>query len=167
MKDFIQPKRLLVVAGLALAIPLAALASPGGKGGGCEARDGMRKTAMHGGHGMMGEPMMMRGLHRLDLSEAQQDKIFEIMHGQAPAAREQMKSLRKSEQALQALKATPDFSDAKARQLVDQIAKQRADMEMSRLQTERKVLDLLSPEQRKQLAEMKPGPRGDDRGPRS
>jgi len=110
--------------------------------------------------------MAMRGLHRLDLSEAQQDKIFDIMHAQALAMRDQMKSLRKSEKELQALKATPDFSEAKARQLVDQIAKQRADMEMSRLQAERKVMDILTPEQRKQLAEKKPAKR-DERGPRS
>lgn len=166
MKHFIQPKRLLVVAGVALAVPLAAMAYPGGKAGGCDGKDGMRQTSMHGGHGMMGDKMAMRGLHRLDLSEAQQDKIFDIMHAQAPAMRDQMKSLRKSEKDLQALKATPDYSEAKARQLVDQIAKQRADMEMSRLQAERKVMDILTPEQRKQLAETKPAKR-DERGPRS
>jgi len=161
MKHFIQPKRLLVAAGIALAVPLAAMAYPGGKAGACDGKDGM-----HGGHGMMGDKMTMRGLHRLDLSEAQQDKIFDIMHAQAPAMREQMKSLRNSEKELQALKATPDYSEAKARQLVDQIAKQRADMEMSRLQAERKVMDILTPEQRKQLAETKPAKR-DERGPRS
>lgn len=166
MKHFIQPKRLLVAAGIALAVPLAAMAYPGGKAGACDGKDGMRQTSMHGGHGMMGDKMAMRGLHRLDLSEAQQDKIFDIMHAQAPAMRDQMKSLRKSEKELQALKATPDYSEAKARQLVDQIAKQRADMEMSRLQAERKVMDILTPEQRKQLAEKKPAKR-DERGPRS
>lgn len=166
MKSFIQSKRLLVAAGLALAVPLAAMAYPGGKGGACDGKDGMRKASMHGGHGMMGGKMTMRGLQQLDLSEAQQDKIFNIMHSQAPAMRDQMKTLRKSQQELQVLKTTPNFSDAKARQLVDQIAKQRADMEMSRLQAERKVMDILTPEQRKQLAEMKPVARG-ERGPRS
>ncbi len=172
MKTFIHtPKRLLAVAGIALAIPLSAMAFQG-QGGkmGCDARDGMRGTSMHGGHGMKGDGMaMLRGLHRLDLSEAQEDKIFDIMHAQAPAMRDQMKSLRKAETELKTLKTAPDYSEAKARKLIDGIASQRAAMEMSRLQAERKVMDVLTPEQRKQLAEMKPGKpgKGDDRGPRS
>lgn len=175
MNQLIQsPKRLLVVAGLALAIPLSALAfqGQGGKGG-CEMRDGMRGAAMHGGHGIKGDGMgALRGLHRLDLSEAQDDKIFEIMHAQAPAMRKQMQALRKSEQELRTLKAAPDYSEAKAKQLIDGIARQRADMEVARLQSERKVLDVLTPEQRKQLAEMKPVRDGkpgkrDERGPRN
>ena len=165
----ITTQRFLVAACVALALPLSAMAFPegkagsGGSHGGC---DGMR-----GSHGMKGGPMpMIHGLHRLDLSDAQEDKIFDIMHAQAPAARDQMRALRKSEDELRKLKAAPDYSDAKAKVLIDQIAKQRADMEMSRLQNERKVLDVLTPEQRKQLTEMKPadgkpGKRG-DRGER-
>lgn len=170
MKTFIQtPKRLLAVATIALAIPLSAMAfqGQGGKMGGCDAKDGMRGASMHGGHGMNGGGMaMLRGLHRLDLSEAQEDKIFDIMHAQAPTMRDQMKSLRKAETELKTLKTAPDYSEAKAKTLIDGIASQRAAMEMSRLQAERKVMDVLTPEQRKQLAEMKPGKR-DDRGPRS
>jgi len=170
MKNFIQPKRLLIVAGLALAVPLSAMAfqGQGGKMGGCDAKDGMRGASMHGGHGMKGgsSMAMMRGLHQLDLSEAQQDKIFDIMHAQAPAMRDQMKTLRKAETELKALKTAPDYSEAKAKTLIDGIASQRAAMDMSRLQAERKVMDILTPEQRKQLAEMKPAQRG-ERGPRS
>lgn len=162
----ITSKRFLAVSALALAVPLSALAYQGGKGG-C---DGMRGASMPSGEMMHGGSMMaMRGLHRLNLSEAQDDKIFEIMHAQAPKMREQMKSLRKSEDELRALKAAPDYSEAKAKQLVDRIAGQRADMEMARLQTERQIMGLLTPEQQKQLADMKqrgPGKR-DERGPRS
>ncbi|HOI51841.1 Spy/CpxP family protein refolding chaperone [Azonexus caeni] len=165
----ITSKRFLAASALALAVPLSAMAFQGGKGG-CDARDGMRGASMKQGAMMHGGGMMaMRGLHRLNLSEAQDDKIFEIMHAQAPKMREQMKSLRKSEDELRALKAAPDFSEAKAKQLVDRIAGQRADMEMARLQTERQIMGLLTPEQQKQLADMKqrgPGKR-DDRGPRS
>lgn len=160
-------KRMLAITALAFAVPMSAMAFQGGKGGErCEGRDGMRPTGMkmqggmHGQHGM-GLP----GLHRLNLSEPQQDKIFDIMHAQAPVARDQMKALRQAEQELQTLRTASDYSDAKARALVDSIAKQRADMEMARLQTERKVLEVLTPEQRKQLSEMKPQ-RGEGRGPR-
>lgn len=164
-------KRWLAVAGVALAVPLSAMAYPGeggkhaGKMGGCDGHDGMRGAMKHGGGMGM---HTLRGLHRLDLNEAQQDRIFELMHAQAPAMRNQMKELRNSEAELQAVKTAADFSESRAKALIDKIARQRAEMDMARLQTERKVLDVLTPEQRRQLAEMKPGmPPGkrDGRGP--
>lgn len=166
MKTFTQTpiKRWLTVAGIALAVPLSAMAyqGHGGKMGGCDAKGGERQGAsmMQHGHGMG----MMRGLHRLDLSEAQQDKIFELMHAQAPTMRKQMQTLRKVEADLQALKQTPDYSEAKAKELIISMTQKQADMEMSRLQTERKVLEVLTPEQRQQLNDMKPVKR-DGRGP--
>jgi periplasmic protein CpxP/Spy len=166
MKTFTQTpiKRWLTVAGIALLVPLSAMAyqGHGGKMGGCEAKGGERQGAgmMQHGHSMG----MMRGLHRLDLSEAQQDQIFELMHAQAPAMRKQMKTLRQHEAALQTLKKTPDYSEAKAKELIINMTQQRADMEMARLQVERKVMEVLTPEQRQQLTEMKPGKR-DGRGP--
>ena len=102
---------------------------------------------------------MMRGLHRLDLSEAQQDKIFDIMHAQAPAMREQMKQLRKAEDELRELRTSADFNERKAKQLIERIANQRAEHELARLQAERKVMDVLTPEQRQKLSEMRPAKR--------
>jgi len=154
-------QKLFATAALALAIPLTALAYPGhgGKSGMCDGKDGMRGAGMYG-PGMKHEGMaMMRGLHRLDLSEAQQDKIFEIMHAQAPSMREQMKQLRKAEDELRSLRTSPDFNEAKAKGLIDRIASQRANHEMARLQAERKVLDVLTPEQRQKFSEMRPSKR--------
>ena len=134
---------------LAAALPLSAMAfqgHSGDKGGMCTGKPGMRHTGMSHDGGPM---HMLHGLHRLDLSEAQDDKIFDIMHNQAPQMRKQMKMLQKSEKELQALKQAPDYSDAKAKSLIDQIARQRADMELARLQSERKVLDVLTPDQRR------------------
>lgn len=167
MKTFNQLpiKRLLVVAGLAAALPLSAMAFQGhggDKGGMCTGKPGMRHTGMSHDGGPM---HLLHGLHRLDLSEAQDDKIFDIMHNQAPQMRKQMKMLQKSEKELQALKQAPDYSDAKAKSLIDQIARQRADMELARLQSERKVLDVLTPDQRKELASMTPPTARDGRRP--
>lgn len=174
MKTTMTTRRFLAAACVALALPITAMAFPEGRGGrgGCDA-------AGHGwqGHGGMshgsGPMSSLHGVHRLNLSPEQDDKIFNLMHKQAPAQRDQMRALRDSESALRTLKTAPDYSDAKARALIDQIAKQRADLEMSQLQHERQVLDVLTPEQRKQLSEMKPprrgegrtGARGERRGP--
>lgn len=98
---------------------------------------------------------MMRGLQRLDLSEAQEDKIFELMHQRAPNMRQQMKALKKNERELQALRQSAQFDEAQAKALIDNIARQRADIELSRLQGERQVLDVLTPEQRQKLQDLR------------
>lgn len=162
-------KRFLIAASVALAIPLSAAAFAGHSGhgghGGCD-------MEAHGGvgHHMMGGNMMPPHLRALNLTEAQQDKVFEIMHGQAPVMRDKAKALRKAETDLRALTLAPDYSEAKARALADEVAKAMSEMTLARAKADRQVFEVLTPEQRKQMAEMKPmerrhhgrgdGPRG-------
>ena len=158
-------KRFLVAAGVALAVPLTAVAFQGHPGG----HHGCGGFAAHGGPGTMGGEMMPPHLRGLNLTEAQRDKIFEIMHAQAPAMRDKAKALRKAEDDLRALTAAADYSDAKAKSLADAGAKAMSEMTLARAKAERQVFEVLTPEQRKQLAEMKasgePG-RGRGDGPR-
>ncbi|QLQ24017.1 MAG: Spy/CpxP family protein refolding chaperone [Dechloromonas sp.] len=157
-------KRFLAAAGIALALPLTAAAFPGPHGG----HHGCGDFAAHGGPGM-GGGMMPLHLRGLNLSEPQRDKIFEIMHTQAPAMRDKAKAWRKAHDELRALAAVPDFSDAKARSLADAAAKAMAEMTLARARAEHQVFAVLTPEQRKQLAEMKPSDeprRGRGDGPR-
>ena len=65
-----------------LPVPLTAVAFQGAHGG----HHGCGDFSAHGGPGM-GGGMMSPHLRGLNLSEAQRDKIFEIMHAQAPAMR--------------------------------------------------------------------------------
>ncbi len=155
-------KRFVAAAAAALAIPMAMAANPAGprEGGGgpgdCGAMEGHGRHGRHGGemgmHGRMG-PHYLRGLN---LTETQRDKVFEIMHAQEPAMRDKAKALHKSQEDLRALGASPDYSDARARVLADASAKSMADMALLRVKTDRQIYELLTPEQRKQMAEMKP-----------
>jgi Spy/CpxP family protein refolding chaperone len=104
---------------------------------------------------MMGGEMVPPHLRRLNLTEAQQDKVFEIMHAQAPVMRGKAKALRKVEGDLRALTAAPDYSEAKARALADSAAKAMSEMTLARAKADRQVFEVLTPEQRKQLAEKK------------
>jgi protein CpxP len=159
-------KRFAAIAAVALALPLASSAFAEPKGmmrGGC---DGMGVKAGYGHHGMGGD-MPPRYLKRLDLSETQRDRIFDIMHAQAPIQRNTAKAMHKAQSDLRALTAAPDFSEAKAKELADVAAAAMGEMALSRAKTERQVFEVLTPEQRKQLAELKadrPRQRGD--GPR-
>ena len=151
-------KRFLAAVGLALAIPLTAAANPGGhrQPGDCS---GLEARAAFGKRGEMG-PHYLRGLN---LSEAQRDKVFEIMHGQAPLMRDKAKAQQKVEDDLRKLAAAPDYSEAKARGLGEALGKSVAEMALARAKTDRQIFEILTPEQRRQLAESKPnvdGPRG-------
>ncbi len=153
MKTTPNIKRFQIAASVALAIPLSANAFGGHSG------DGDCVMAAHGGvgHHMMGGNMMPPHLRSLNLNDAQQDKVFEIMHAQAPVMRDKAKALRKAETDLRALTSAPDYSEAKAGALVDAAAKTMAEMKLARAKANRQVFEVLTPEQRKQLAEVKPG----------
>ncbi len=104
-------------------------------------------------------------LHGLDLTEAQQDKVFDILHAQAPYVREQDKALRKARAALHALASSAQYDDTKAASAAQAAAQAVSNLELSRVRTEQKLLAVLTAEQRKQAlqraAAMPP------RGPRS
>ena len=145
----------------------------GGPAAGPNARDGREGREGHEGHeghpgrgpdergpGMATMPPMMGGeppfLHGLDLSEAQQDKVFAILHAEAPYLREQGKAARKAQEALRALSQAAQYDDAKAAALAQAGAQAQANIALQHVRTEQKLLAVLTPEQRKQLAERQP-----------
>jgi protein CpxP len=128
---------LLVATSAALTLPAYAQRGPGPDG-----RHGMHQ----GGHG--GGARMLRNL---DLSEAQRDQIFKIRHEQAPAARERMKAARAAQSALRQAARDPNADSARIRQLADAVGRTHADAAVARVETQRKVLAVLTPEQRSKL----------------
>ncbi|MDL2357691.1 MAG: periplasmic heavy metal sensor [Pseudomonadota bacterium] len=108
------------------------------------------------GH-MMGE----HGPRGMQLDEAQQDKVFAIVHAQEPQLREQAKAARHAHEALHAMAATGQFDEAKAAALAQALGKAEATLALLRARTDAQVNALLRPEQRRQKAEH--GPRGERR----
>lgn len=147
-------ERFLIAAVVALAVPLSAAAF-GGAHGAPNRCGGVEMPGNAGPHGLLGDqmPPPLRGLN---LTEAQRDKVFELMHAQAPVLREKMKAVQRAEADLRGLTMSPDYSEAKARSLADVSGKAMAEMMLARMATDRQVLGVLTPEQRKQVAEMKP-----------
>jgi len=116
--------------------------------------DGPPPPFGHGGPG--GAPF----LFGLDLSEAQQDKIFAIHYQQEPIERDQHKIIEKSHQALHQMMDSGSYDDAKAVALVQAATQAEAALMLAHLRSEQQVLAVLTPEQRKQLDEHKPGHHG-------
>jgi protein CpxP len=100
-------------------------------------------------------------LHRLDLSEAQQDKLFAITHAAAPKERDLDKAARKAHEALRTLGAAVPFDEARANAAARDLGQAIAGGALLRARLESQVLAVLTPAQREQLrTERGPGPRG-------
>ncbi|MEH6435485.1 Spy/CpxP family protein refolding chaperone [Massilia sp. DD77] len=122
----------------------AALAHPGRDG---PPMEGRMAHARHGG------PPHLAGL---DLSEAQQDRVFAILHEAAPKRRELDKAERKAREALRELAGAPQVDAAKAGKHAQALGQAISDQELLRLRTDSQVRAVLTPEQRARL----------ERGPR-
>jgi protein CpxP len=184
--NFIQRRLacLLTAASLALAAPLAARA------------DGMPEDRPQHCHGPMGAPVppfaadelgvpgdARRGgpmagpmgpfggamppfPDGLGLSEAQQDKIFAVMHGQQPLLREQEKIVRKSGEQLHSLSHSARYDEATAKRLAEAAGKAMAELELLRARGGHQVYEVLTSEQRKRADDLAkrcggPAPRAD------
>jgi Spy/CpxP family protein refolding chaperone len=108
----------------------------------------------HGGPGF--GPGRAPFFHGLDLSEAQQDKVFAILHAEAPYLREQSKAAAKAREALHELASSDKYDDAKAAALAKDVATAEANIVLQHVRTQQKLLAVLTPEQRKKQADEKP-----------
>src|SRR5690606_33661746 len=134
---------MLIAGSLALAIPFATQARPGGFDGGW----GHHAMAVkHGEFGKRGH--FMRGL---DLTEAQRDKIFEARHAVAPTLRDKGKKVREGRVAMREAAKAESFDEAKVRAASERVAKAQADVMVERLRVKQQVLAVLTPEQRTKL----------------
>lgn len=91
-------------------------------------------------------------LHGLELSESQEDKLFQLMHNQAPYLREQERAHDKAMRALHEMRNAEKFDDAAAAKLAQAAAQAQANLTLSHIRTHQKVLALLTQEQRAQIA---------------
>lgn len=100
-----------------------------------------------------GPGMPFGRFHGLKLTEAQQDKLFNIMHAQAPQRHEQEKAIRKAEEGLRELGRAERFDDARAAALSRDLGQAIAAAELLRVRTHAQALAVLTPEQRAELRE--------------
>ncbi|MBX9675099.1 MAG: Spy/CpxP family protein refolding chaperone [Methylotenera sp.] len=151
-------KQLLAISALAIALPFSA-SSYAGSGNDCHKHDSKRGHGYkHSGHS--GQAGMPHHFKALNLTQDQQDKMFAIMHEQAPAKYAQHKQQRETMEALRTLAQADTFDEAKAQQLADQLGRLEKEKALNRLKTEAKINALLTPEQRQKAREFKPSHRG-------
>ena len=98
--------------------------------------------------GMMAEQPV---LHGVDLSEAQQDAVFELVHAHIPVQRTLDKKAANALDELQRLSASEQFNAKQARALAEAYAQAQAQLTFNQAELESKLRALLTPEQRQQL----------------
>ena len=98
--------------------------------------------------GPFGTPPFLRGLN---LSDAQNERIFTILHGQAPRRRALDLAERRADDALRAVARAPEFDGTAASAAAQALGQAIADQELLRLQTRAMLKAVLTPEQRAQL----------------
>ncbi|MCC7597924.1 periplasmic heavy metal sensor [Janthinobacterium sp. FW305-129] len=99
-------------------------------------------------------------LHGIELSEAQQDKVFAATHAQAPLLREQERIAFQAHAQLRALAASDAYDDAKAGALASTAAQAMAAISLQQARLEQQLLAVLTPEQRKQAQQRHDGRSG-------
>jgi hypothetical protein len=97
-------------------------------------------------------PPFLRGL---TLTEAQEDKVFALMHAGIPGVRDQLKAGFKAMEELRALAASDNFDAEKARRLAETQAKAMAQVALMHAELDAKVRAILTPEQRKQFDDVR------------
>lgn len=106
-----------------------------------ESKPMMHHKGMHGGQ----HEMMFKGLN---LTDAQKQQIRDIMKGQ----RGNMKRPSLDERrAMHELIASDTFDKAKAEAQIDKMEAQHKAMALSRMETQNKIYNILTPEQKKQF----------------
>ena len=101
---------------------------------------------------MHGLPPYLAGL---DLTDAQQDKIFALTYPLLPQMREHGKQRHQLMEALRQLSNAEPFDEAKAKQIADKLASLEKEAMYKRAQIDSQIFALLTTEQRKQLSERK------------
>lgn len=114
----------------------------------------------HGGPGFGPGPGFGFGRfgRELQLSEAQQDKLFAIEHAAAPQRRQQEKAVRQAHQALRTLRDAAQFDEARAGAAARELGQAIAAQALLEARLHAQTMAVLTPEQREQLRQRRPQP---------
>lgn len=108
--------------------------------------------AQAGRHGQDGLMLPGGGMLRgLNLSEAQRDRVFAILHAQAPQMRAQAREAKKAREALHELTLSAELDDARLKEMAERASRAGTDLAVMRARTHQALFKELTPEQQAQL----------------
>jgi len=140
-------RRFLMVSSLALALPVTSAMAAAPEHGDADTMP-MAARSMHGG-GMEHHYFAM--LRKLDLSAEQQKQLRLLRDAQSDALRPIERNLREEHIALRDVASADSYDAKKAAEISERIGRLHGQMALSLVEGHRKVLDVLTPEQRAKL----------------
>jgi protein CpxP len=135
MKLFIAAVALLVVGAVAIAQTVR------------------RATYRHGG-GMFGEHTLEFYGHRLDLTDAQQSQMKDIMAKEKPALKPLLLQLAQARHQMRQLEEGENFNEAQVRTLAAQQSQTITELIVQKARIESEMLQILNPDQKTKFKEM-------------
>lgn len=99
-----------------------------------------------------GNPHMPPYLRGIDLSDAQEDAIFSILHNIEPQMHQKMKALHQLHENMMAQAASNQYDETAVKRLAETGAKLMAEVETLRTRTDHQLLFVLDENQRQQVA---------------
>lgn len=139
-------RRFLMVSSLALALPVTSAMAAGPEHGDARAMH-MGAESMRGGM----EHHYFAMLRKLDLSAEQQKQLRLLRDAQSDALRPIERNLREEHIALRDVASADSYDAKKAAEISERIGRLHGKMALSLVEGHRKVLDVLTPEQRAKL----------------
>ena len=100
-----------------------------------------------------GEREIRALLRGLKLSEVQRDKVFDVLHAQAPQLRANAKQRRAAVRELRMLTLNDNYDEVRAKALTDSLAQSIAQNAMIRSRSANEIYQVLTPEQRQLVQE--------------
>lgn len=134
--------KMILIAGLAVAL-LAAVA--------------VSATVRHGhmrGHGVFGDHLLRMATRELNLSDAQQQQMKDIIAKEKPNLRPLGQQMMQTHQQMMALITRNNFDEAKARDIASQQAQTRTEMEAQRARVASELFQVLTPDQKAKAVQL-------------
>lgn len=96
-----------------------------------------------------------RSLEALNLTDAQKQQAQSLMEKARASSEQYFEELKTSDEQLKVLVESENFSEEKARQILANKTQVQTEMELIRLKTDAAILNLLTAEQKTQLAQLR------------
>ena len=114
----------------------------------------MRRAAYGHRDGMFGGHMLAFYAHKLDLTDAQQSQLKDIMAKEKPALKPLFQQLAQSRHQMRQLEEADTFNEAQVRTLATQQSQAMTELIVQKARIESEMLQVLNPDQKTKFKEM-------------
>jgi protein CpxP len=114
----------------------------------------VRRAAYRHGGGMFGGHMLAFYAHRLDLTDAQQSQIKDIMAKEKPALKPLFAQLAQANHQMRQFEEGENFNEAQVRTLATQQSQTITELIVQKARIESEMVQVLNPDQKTKFKEM-------------